>query len=56
MHEFHNALFDLFFEDVEICYVLKVDMTRNFLSPSWKDLLKLYSNFFCSFLISFLLT
>ena len=28
---------------------VKVYMTRNFLSPSWKDLLKLYNNFFCSF-------
>ena len=29
------------------CFI-KVYMTRNFLSPSWKDLLKLYNNFFCS--------
>ena len=29
--------------------ILKVYMTRNCLSPSWKDLLKLYNNFFCSF-------
>ena len=28
---------------------IKVYMTRNFLSPSWKDLLKLYNNFFFSF-------
>ena len=33
--------------------VLKVYMTHNFLSPSWKDLLKQYNNFFCSFSFSF---
>ena len=32
---------------------LKVYMTRNFLSPSWKDLLKQYNNFFYSFSFSF---
>ena len=31
----------------------KVYMTQNFLSPSWKDLLKQYNNFFCSFSFSF---
>ena len=31
----------------------KVNMTQNFLSPSWKDLLKQYNNFFCSFSFSF---
>ena len=33
--------------------VFKVYITRNFLSPSWKDLLKQYNNFFCSFSFSF---
>ena len=28
---------------------IKVYMTQNCLFPSWKDLLKLYNNFFCSF-------
>ena len=32
---------------------IKVYMTGNFLSPGWKDLLKLYNNFFCSFSFSF---
>ena len=29
--------------------IAKANMTRNFLFPSWKDLLKLYNNFSCSF-------
>ena len=37
----------------ELVEVFKVYMTRNFLSPSWKDLLKQYNNFFFSFSFSF---
>ena len=37
----------------ELVEVFKVYMTRNFLSSSWKDLLKQYNNFFCSFSFSF---
>ena len=33
----------------ELVFKLKVYMTRNCLFPSWKDLLKLYNNFFCSY-------
>ena len=36
-------------EKLRIQVIIKVYMTRNFLSPSWKDLLKLYNDFFCSF-------
>ena len=31
----------------------KVNITRNFLFPCWKDLLKLYGNIFCSFSFGF---
>ena len=42
--------------NLHICcmvYVFLKCMTRNFLSSSWKDLLKLYNNFFCSFSFPF---